>query len=360
MLPLIEVRGSPYEQGLTHGEQARGRIAHNLGVYFERFEREGKIDRPEALRRAAAYWDVIGAESPHYAETLRGIAEGSGCDLMELVALNVRYEILYHQFTQTALAPSHDGCTTLAVLPAKTHNGHLLMGENWDWIPQAQGIALHARDGAAERLCFTEAGIVGGKIGLNSHGLGLAINGLISTDDAWERLEKPFHVRCDEVLRSRALADAVAVVTRGERPCSANYLIAQIDDRIVNIEAAPLRTRLIVPENGFIAHTNHFLDPKALDVVEPPSEKRPHSYHRLSRTTGFLDGSSHIAVDDIQALLRDHDGHPYSICRHIDPEEPPEEHYQTVVSVVMDLHERAMWISDGPPCTHPYQEIPLS
>src|SRR3989442_2551122 len=76
-------------------------------------------------------------------------------------------------------------------------------------------------------LCFTEAGVVGGKIGLNSEGIGLTINGLISNKDDWERLRKPFHVRCAEILGSKTLSQAVSRITRGERSCSANFLVGQ-------------------------------------------------------------------------------------------------------------------------------------
>src|SRR5439155_12775577 len=119
-------------------------------------------------------------------------------------------------------------------------NGHLLLGQNWDWIPQVQGAVLHTLEpDGLETLSFTEAGIVGGKIGLNSAGLGLAINGLLSSADDWSRLELPFHVRCYEILRRRSLAEAVDVVAREKRSCSANFLIAQTPDLAVDLEAAP-------------------------------------------------------------------------------------------------------------------------
>lgn len=356
MLPLIELEGTPFEQGLTHGRRAQARIKHNLDVYFNRFQSEGRLTREEVLKRAAAYWPAIQNQSPDYTEALRGVAEGSACDLIELVALNVRYEILYHQFTHTALA---DGCTAFAALPEITANNHLLLGQNWDWIPNVKGVALHIREEDLEVLCFTEAGIVGGKIGLNSWGVGLAINGLTSTDDDWSRLGVPFHVRCFEILRARDLNDAVEIVTHGVRACSANYLIAQIDARVVDIEAAPPAARVLTPDEGFIAHTNHFLDPKALGVVEPPSEKRPHSLHRLQRISQLLTSKRPLSVERLKTYLRDHDGHSYSICRHIDKNEPPQEQYQTVTSAVMDLHERVLWISDGPPCENAYQELSL-
>lgn len=357
MIPVLELSGSPHDQGRQHGEGARERIESNLDVYFERFEREGHVTRDEALRRANLYWDVIQALNPDYAESVRGVAEGADADLLEIVALNVRYEILYHQFTETAMRA--DGCTGMAVLPEQTSNGHLLMGENWDWIPQAQSLLLKIGSGDDALVCFTEAGIVGGKIGLNAHGLGLAINGLISTDDDWSRLTKPFHVRCYEILRSRSLDDAVQIVTNGDRACSGNFLIAHADEGIVNVESAPFATRLHRPDPGWVAHTNHFVDPDALDVVEPPSEKRPHSQHRLRKANELLAQKAPIDTSDLREILRDHDGQPYSICRHIDDDEPPEEHYQTVVSAVMDLQARTMWASDGPPCEHTDYEIAI-
>lgn len=357
MIPVLELSGSPREQGRQHGEAARERIERNLEVYFERFEREGKISREEALRRAESYWSVIQTVNADYAEAVRGVAQGAATELLHIVALNVRYEILYHQFTQTAMGA--DGCTGMAISSAKTTKGHTLMGENWDWIPHAQTVMLQVQDGNASLVCFTEAGIVGGKIGLNDDGLGLLINGLISTDDDWSRLAKPFHVRCYEILRSRSLDDAVRIVTDGDRACSANYLLAQADTGIVNVESAPLATRQLEPENDWTAHTNHFVDPDALGIVEPPSEKRPYSQGRLRRADAMLGERGPVETDDLWTILRDHDDHPYSICRHIDPDEPPEEHYQTVVSAVMDLDERTMWVCDGPPCEHAPRAISL-
>src|SRR6185503_18348358 len=127
-------------------------------------------------------------------------------------------------------------------------SGHLLMGQNWDWIPEVQGAMLHTREpDGLEILAFTEAGIVGGKIGLNSAGLGLAINGLLSTADDWSRLEMPFHVRCYEILRRRSLPEAVRLVVAGKRACSANFLLAQTPAQAVDVESAPDTVRELEP-----------------------------------------------------------------------------------------------------------------
>jgi isopenicillin-N N-acyltransferase-like protein len=351
-LPLIHLTGSAYDQGLQHGEALRERVRHNRDVYFERFAREVRLSREQALERARHALATITRASPSYADGMRGVAEAAGLPLDEVAALNVRYEILYYQFGANALA---DGCTSFAILPEASASGHLLIGENWDWIPQVRGALLRTTEpDGLETLAFTEAGIVGGKIGLNSAGLGLAINGLTTTDDDWARPVMPFHVRCYAVLRSRSFDDARQIIGGTPRACSGNFMLAQAPDRAVDLEAAPDALGVVTPTGGCVVHANHFEHPDELGVVEPPDEKLPHTYHRRRRLDALLRAGLPIGIGQIQQALRDHMEHPYSVCRHEDPAEPPEEHYLTVVSAVMDLHALELHISDGPPCVSPY------
>ncbi|GAB4548908.1 MAG: C45 family autoproteolytic acyltransferase/hydolase [Anaerolineae bacterium] len=356
-LPLLHLEGTPHQQGISHGRQLRDHIAHNIQVYFERFQSEAGLPRAEVLERAVRYGKAIARQNADYFAAIQGIAAGSGLDLDELLALNVRYEIIYSQLSMNALA---DGCTSFVVTPEASASGHLLMGQNWDWIPQVHGAVLHTVEpDGLETVSFTEAGIVGGKIGLNSAGLGLAVNGLHSTDDDWSRLSKPFHVRCYEILRARDLETAVQVVTNSERACSTNFLMAQPPDRVANVEAAPKKASILSPQNGRLVHTNHFLDPRALDVVEPPREPSSSTCHRLERLHALLGSRHPLAVEDIQDYLRDHQGYPHSICCHEDTDLPPGNRYLTVTSAVIDLDRRELNISDGPPCHNEYQRVRL-
>ncbi len=357
MLPHVYLTGSPRQQGRQHGQAARDRVHHNLALYFERFRREGQLDREEVLTRARHYWPVIQAADPAYASALEGLAEGSGADLLDLVALNVRYEILYHQFSAHA---GVDGCSAFALLPDRTLDGHLLLGQNWDWIPGVQGVLLQTEGEAVDVLAFSEAGIVGGKIGLNSAGVGLAINGLMSTADDWARLGTPFHVRCHQILRATSLAAAEAIALAKPRACSANYLIARRPAEVVDLETAPASHRRLGPADGLLLHTNHFLDPAGTGVVEPREDTIPRSIHRFTRCQALFGTAGRLSVTDVMAHLRDHEGYPRrSVCRHPDPSIPPEERYETVVSVVMDLDAGRMWVSDGPPCVNAYTEYAL-
>jgi isopenicillin-N N-acyltransferase-like protein len=369
-LPLVKLSGSSFQQGIRHGEALRDRIRHNLNVYFDRFRLEAKLERTDVLAWASRMADTIRDRSPEYFEGMRGIAQGSGFEFLEVVALNVRYEILYFQFGEVGLAQQGqtresasrasfgkpDGCTLFAVAPDASLNGHLLMGQAWDWIPQVQGAVLHTfHDDGLETLTFTEAGIFGGKIGLNSAGVGLCISGLTSMDDDWSRAVRPVHVRCYEILRSRTFEDAMRVVTDEERACSTNFLIGQAPNRVFDLEAAPNGVMQLSCVNGTLAHANHFVNPEALGIAETPMDLRTHSYSRFARMTQLLETRQPHSVKGLQDIMRDKHGFPDSICFHPNPNDPPEERYMTVTAVVMDLQTHEIWLSDGPPDENPFE-----
>lgn len=362
------MRGSPHEVGLKHGKEARREIEHNLDVYFRRFKNETELPREEALSRASKYLDVIGKQNPAYAAAMKGVAEGAGIEPLEIVALNVRYELMYSQFSKIGLKPIPRtfGCTAFAIMPESVRNGHLLMGQNWDWIPQVEGLFLKIRNSdGPDVLCFTEAGVVGGKIGLNSEGLGLMINGLVSDRDDWSRLGKPFHVRCWEMLRSRTVGDAARVVSEGERSCSANFLLGQQREvgngEVLDVESAPEATYELTPVKGAIGHTNHFSDPEKLGVHQVLDEERRSTLQRYARIQQLLNekvrSGGKLNISTAQSMLQDHKGRPESVCRHPNTGLPEDERYKTVVSVLMDLRDRKLWATVGSPCTNQYQSL---
>ena len=353
--------------GYEHGSKARDKIEHNLQVYFRRFKNETKLSRDQVLERAGKYLQVIRRVNPAYARTMEGVALGSGLRLLEIVALNVRYELMYSQFAKTGLKPIPiEGCTAFAAEPSAVKNHHLLMLQNWDWIPQVEGLFLKIRNGTdPDVLCFTEAGVVGGKIGLNSSGLGLLINGLVSDQDDWSRLCKPFHVRCWEILRARTLKEAVSLISRGKRSCSANFIVGQqtklSQGEVVDVESAPHSTKRYPAETGVIAHTNHFWDPAGLGVEQVVDEERRSTLQRYRRITEMLDGYSKdakmIDLKTSRSMLRDHVGRPESVCRHPNTAFPEDERYSTVVSVAMDVYGRRLEATVGSPCENRYQTL---
>jgi len=353
--PLVTLSGSDYEKGCQHGEALRREIGQNLEVYFDRFDLEG-LKRAEVLRFAEDSLIAIAAQSPAYFAGMRGIAEAAGRDLESIAALNLRYEILYYAYGQNARA---DGCTAFAMPPSRSTEGHLMLGQNWDWVPEIRGALIRSADGEVQTLGFVEAGIFGEKIGLNSAGLGLTINGLSTTADNWQRRGRPFHLRCYDALRATDLPAAVAAVSAEPRSCAANFLLAQPPDHIVDLEVAPDALYRIDGSSAYLVHANHFLAPPGLGIVETASEEHSRSCERQERLEELLGGKSRVSPRDLQSFLADHQGFPHSICYHVAEDDPPDDRFATVAAFVMDLDTRTMSVADGPPCEREIVEVRL-
>lgn len=366
----VRVAGKPREVGEAHGRAATGLIAENIALYAGRFREEWGLSRDAVLERARRYERVIRDVDEGYAEAMEGLAKTSGQDLRDIVALNVRYEIVYSAYSEkgraemTARPPS--GCTAVALLPERTEHGHLLMAQNWDWISGVRGLVLQSRlDGHPETLAFTEAGIVGAKIGLNAAGVGLLINGLVSNEDAWDRLGTPFHVRCWQILKAADLDAAAGVVRTAKPSCSSNFLIGEAGDgpaRAVDLEASPVGVAEIGPDAGALVHANHFCRPKELGIWEPLLEERTSTFLRHRRMEELLAGrgrSGKVSWSDLKTFLRDHEGRPNSICRHPELERREAERYETIASIILDVTSRELLIANGSPCEVAYRSFRL-
>ena len=353
--------GTTYEQGLAHGEALKESIIKNIEIYVNRFENEAGISKNELLENSGIYLNILREQSPEYVNGMNGIAESSNLELLEIAMLNLRYELLYHALGKKLQSDAVDGCTSFAVLPEAAENNHLLVGQNWDWIPDVECVLTTSIDpDGLQRMAFTEAGIFGGKPGMNSEGVGLAVNGMYSTADDWSRFQKPFHLRCYEVLRSKNIEEALGALAGTPRSCTANFILGHASSRAIDIELAPDSLRLIDPVDGVLVHANHLVDPKEIGVTEPENPRRHLSEFRHSRMEKLLNEQKPLNVDIVQEILKDHDHQPQSLCRHRDDSLPESQHTITKTAMIMDLEERKMWVTNGQPCKTEFEEFALN
>lgn len=129
--------------------------------------------RALVLKRVNMYEDVIRDAESGYWEALKSLVKAARLSLDDVVAMNARYEIIYSKYSRRGRREVGEnlpaGCTSAAVLTSSTTEGHLLMDQNWDWIPGIRCVLRRFRPAQGpEVLAFTEAGTVGDKIGLNS------------------------------------------------------------------------------------------------------------------------------------------------------------------------------------------------
>src|SRR5690242_8548837 len=120
-LPHVRVAGGPRERGRQYGEATRERIARSLEAYEALFAHYAGIGWDEATAQAARYLEPIERYEPRFAEELRGIAEGAGVRLDDVLALNTRTEVMYAAQARTAEGlrrPSE--CSAFALTPEAT------------------------------------------------------------------------------------------------------------------------------------------------------------------------------------------------------------------------------------------------
>jgi isopenicillin-N N-acyltransferase like protein len=359
-IPLLTTTGNAHARGLAHGRRFAHEIAHNVEAYLRCFAASG-LERDEAGIEAERWGKVIAALAPDYAEEMEGIAEGAGQTEATIALLNARYELAFsllgkEAMRQELLAVGPDGCTTFGLLPEITSDRHTWLGQNWDWLEGVHGRTFVLRVERGDRpgfVCLTEAGIAGGKMGVNECGIGLVENGLASSRDGSHPYCKPFHVRCREVLDAENLDAALPAVLDAPRTCSANFVIGESGGSIVDIETSPDHASRLHPQDGIITHSNHFLTPgHGESLLEKIS---PNTLYRADRMRDLLATAQRaVSFADMRQAARDHFGAPYAICRHPDRTQPSAKRTMTVGAVLIDLDARTMHVANGPPCANEY------
>jgi isopenicillin-N N-acyltransferase-like protein len=372
-IPWVRVAGTHYERGRQYGVQARARVHLSVQAYERVFAHYAGWDWPKARRVAAGFEAPIGGFRPAYLEELRGIADGAGLDLADVLAINVRTEVMYAAEARRAPLAARQGpaeCSAFAIVaPPGPSPGVTLVGQNWDWrLHSAQTlVVLEARqDDGPDFVTVVEAGLLA-KAGMNAAGLALVTNALVSdADNGAPGL--PYHVLLRALLDCGTVTEALSVLQSGVRSSSANYLIAHSSGAALDVEAAPgdfTRLYLLRPEQGVLLHTNHFLSPR-IHPVDLSLWSMPSSAVRLQRLGAGVravsgpGGTRRVTLDDLRALLADHADYPHSICAHPDPAAHPCEQSATIASLLMDLDAGQMWVAVGNPCRAPYQRVDLS
>lgn len=267
-----------------------------------------------------------------------GVADGAGLALLDILALNVRTEIAFGQFT--------DGCTSLSW----KGTSRSLLGQNWDWTEDQKEnlVILHIdQPGRPSIEMVTEAGIIG-KIGLNDRGVGVCFNAIRAKGLDVTRM--PAHLGLRMALDSESARAAVEAMEAAGMASSAHALIADAGESIGLEFTSTTFARLKMDGDGRVYHSNHMLA-KHPGVEEPPW--LPHSPYRVKRIEELscqVQVKAHSreppTLEEFVKLFDDHQGDEGPICRM----EPGVNGVGTLFNIVMDLTERRAVVRLGRPC----------
>lgn len=347
-LPVIEASGTPYEIGYTHGSRAKEQIAVNIGVYKAMFMEYAGIGWEKAKKTAESFEGAIRDFNPKYLDEIRGIADGSGFEYEEILALNVRSELVFQGTNLTT-----DGCTSMAVTADRSRDGNNYIGQNWDWKAKIQDgvILLKIRqEGMPDISVMTEAGIIG-KIGCNSAGIGLCFNAL-SVDDTPHGV--PLHIILRAILEQDDFTEAMEVVTQNEIGCPANIMIAGKYGEAIDFEVGIGDFDAFYPSDGLLVHTNHYRSLRVPKYNQKDLAKCrfPDTFIRLGRAEYLAGKMTDISADDMKKIFTDHTDPGCSICHH--PKTADD--IGTVFNIIMNLNEGTFYVSFGRPCGNVYKK----
>ncbi|WP_327334223.1 C45 family peptidase [Streptomyces anulatus] len=374
ILPVIEISGSPLERGRQYGEAVRPQLHAALGYYEEAFGRSAGLTWDQVTARAARWLEPVRAYAPHLVEEMRGIADGAGTGLLDVLALNARGEVIYDKsFAEIAAdgageGPADEepaeGCTSFAAYGPASGDGHVYAGQNWDWRAGVADTVVMIRIVQPPKptlIMQVEAGQIG-RQGANSAGIAFNANGLGGRFD--DRIGLPQTVVRRTVLDQDNIADALEVLCRTRAHIASNALLTCREGFAIDLETTPAGHGWMYPTDGLLVHGNHYQAgipaPLAAAGYRPMSSD---SLVRVPRAEQGLAALRHSTGPEesrqlIRRAMSDHLGHPESLCTHPDPRRPAVEHWTTLVSSLADLTTGDYHVTAGTPCDRAYQHLP--
>lgn len=293
----------------------------------------------------------IGRWAPDLAEEIEGSAAVLGLPVWQMYARNARTEII-------ALSPNTQGhamaeCSTVGRLP--TGGRPTVAAQTWDWhldLAEAWHLAKHPR-AEVPFVTMTELGILA-KSGINAAGVGVLLNMLHHASDGQAAPDQsviPIHTVLRRVLdRARTVAEARAIVMSAPVAASSCLTLVGPDD-IDCLEVTPQGVASVGRQDGWVAHTNHFVDPSLA-----PGDTRT----RTNQTTPARLAAARARIaahgqdrgsdrDVVTEILHCHEtGAP--VCRHSTPETAFADRWATLSTVVLEPERRRMSVSAGGPC----------
>jgi isopenicillin-N N-acyltransferase-like protein len=315
---VLDLQGSPREIGRAYGEALRGdihelyrrRLANAIGQAKTYGGRD--VGEEAVLRLARACFGVTEAYDPSGFEETRGIAEGAGLSVEQIVAMNGLTDF------RDVLAWGGDleslgGCTAFIVHRDRGASGQLWAGQTWDLATDNMSFVVIVRRRPSDgprTWSLTTAGCLS-LVGLNEDGVCIGTTNVRTTD---ARIGVHYLAIIHAALRERELDAAIARIVDAPRAGAHFYYVAQRGKDAAAIECTATRADVARITHGSYVHTNHCLVPefRAIEASTPHAS----SHARFERMSALL--SQHdapLGFDALRGFLSDREHGENAISR---------------------------------------------
>jgi isopenicillin-N N-acyltransferase-like protein len=347
------------------------------------------------------YLPAIHLHYPSAVEELQGIAKGAAVPLDDIIMLNARYDLArckgYFQkeigtqvtCAKNQLAVNEDianECTSVYISPEVTSTGDALTAQNWDnaahlyYEDTIIYLESHPSEDTPSTFILTEAGQLI-RSGMNSAGLGLTANSLMSTADFVPMsytntagmvvdgdtvLVLPISLLRRKFLECDTFADALHAVQNSPRHVSMNITVSTREGFGMCLEVTPDHLFKVYCKDGYIVHTNHFVD-TGFRSRSDCKDAYPggSSWYRRERFEKAIRPYVRITEDNLINGFRDHLGFPSSVCEHVNKKAQSGGDYAysgpslTVACILYNLTQQSVRVCKGPPCQGVFETFRL-
>jgi len=354
-LRYLELNGSPYERGLTHGKVLKTEIQEVIRLFKIDIAENTKEDPDVFISKFLKQTDYktsVQKWMPELMNELQGISDGSGVDLETIFMHQLGDEYWFN--TKDILAHS---CSSFGV--NKSNDKPSITAQNMD-IPEFYHgfqtvIKINEPNSEKETMVLTIPGHVG-ITGMNNKQVSINCNTLMQLDYGKTGLPVSFVVR--GVLAKNTQEEALNFINKVNHASGQNYIIGG-SEKVYSLECSANKVVEFRPfENSiFTYHTNHPMSNtdysnKYLTQLKTNNKTLAEGLYECQRIKSFqqrfTENTSNIEIEEIKAVLRSRDNESPDVVSN----------NSTYASVIYELSENPKFIiAAGKPHEVDYIEI---
>ena len=321
-LRTVTFSGSGYELGLQHGKELKKEIGEIVTNWKENTKKALGKDADEVLKdffKYAQFEESIKKNTPELYKEIKGIAEGSGHSLNDILVLNLLDEFwvyiddLYNHHCSGLGVPSRNG-----------KPGYI--SQNMDLENYTDGfqvlMRLNRTETRPEQLILTHPGLIALN-GLNEEGIGVCVNTIMQLNASSTGLPVAFIIR--RIINTTDKEDALNFIQTVKHASGQNYIIG-IRGEVYDFEASANKVVRFNPKNknGTVYHTNHpivnadikpWFEKYNPSIKEELKPKKSNSYLRFKALENRMISNSIVSDELIKETLRSRDNSHHPVCR---------------------------------------------
>jgi isopenicillin-N N-acyltransferase-like protein len=254
-LRVLELQGTPYQRGRTHGQALKPEIRELVKLWKANIKKSYSVPAETYIRKlleASDFQPAIERWTPGLLDEVRGIADGAGVDFQTMYA----FQLIDETWVMSDDLDLSE-CTTIGA--RKRGDTPAIVAQNLDIPSFYHGfqtvLRIWGSDEEPDALVFTIPGIVAAN-GLNDRSIGVCVNAVTQLAYSTKGLPVAFVIR--GILRQKTYTDAVQFLKEIQPAAPQNYVIGS-PDTVASFERSANRIAEFIPFKNaeFTYHTNH-------------------------------------------------------------------------------------------------------